>query len=348
MPFYIDELIADGDEGRRRLVSLLFDISEGSDKRRLDRNAAPRKSGGWESLCMVTTNEPLIEAIIHETKNKTDAGALRMFSFKINSLYTGATDTTLSNRLEANRGTAGAVYAAWLASHREEVEQDYYRFTASIQNELRPEGGERFYIGFITCIMLGAVYAKRLGLVDFDTTAMLQFLYDTYHQLRGQRRDEITLGMQPVEVLNKYLSEHQLETLVTDVLPNRTNNKTIPNAIRRPGLTAKRIDIHIAIDDQLLRINHAAFIEWCMKNRIPFTTFKEYMISYLKGTVKSSAVIGKYNNTHPPGAYTTRCMELDLGHPDLAHILDNARRFDVIPGGKAPAMARPPQERTPP
>jgi len=41
------------------------------------------------------------------------------------------------------------------------------------------------------------------------------------------------------------------------------------------------------------------------------------------------AVIGKSSRTAPPGAYPTRCIEFDLRHPQLTHILDNVRKEEA-------------------
>jgi hypothetical protein len=264
------------------------------------------------------------------TGGKTDAGALRLFSFPLETMYEGMTDTSLLKYFEDNRGTAGAVYAAWLAQNMDTVQSDYNSFARRLVDILQPQAGERFYIGFITCILLGAMYASTLKLVNFDTAGMRDILFANFNNLRQERKDEIITAQRADEVLDKFISSFQQEILVTDTMSTKLNVKHTPTAIRYPHLNAKRIEIHIALDDEVMRVNRYTMIEWCKKYRINWTVFRKDMETQWRVDVSKQAVIGKSNRTNPPGAYFTRCIEFNLKHPQLTHILDNVRKDNPL------------------
>ena len=329
IPQYIDEIRIYDDESSRRVIEMLFSISEGSDKLRLDRNAKARTVNAWNSLCIITTNEVIMDDVISLTGGKTDAGALRLFSFPLETMYTGVTDTSLVKAFEDNRGSAGAVYAAWLAQNMDVAQRDYNAFARKLVDILQPQAGERFYIGFITCILLGAIYASNLGLVEFDTAGMRDVLFTNFHNLRQERKDEIITAQRADEVLDKFMSSFQQETLVTDIISTNLNTKIIPTAIRFPHPNAKRIEVHIALDDEVMRINRYTMIEWCKKYHISWKIIRKDMEARWKVDASKYAVIGKSSRTAPPGAYPTRCIEFDLRHPQLTHILDNVRKEEA-------------------
>jgi hypothetical protein len=330
IPQYLDEIRIYDDESSRRVIEMLFSISEGSDKLRLDRNATARKVNAWQSLCIITTNEVIMDDVISMTGGKTDAGALRLFSFPLETMYTGVTDTSLVKYFEGNRGSAGAVYAAWLAQNMDTAQSDYNVFARRLVDILQPQAGERFYIGFITCILLGAMYASALKLVDFDTAGMRDVLFANFNSLRQDRKDEIVTAQRADEVLDKFISSFQQEILVTDIMSSKLNVKHTPTAVRYPHTNAKRIEIHIALDDEVMRVNRYTMIEWCKKHHINWTVFRKDMEKQWRIDASKQAVIGKSNRTNPPGAYFTRCIEFDLRHPQLTHILDNVRKDNPL------------------
>jgi len=326
IPQYIDEIRIYDDESSRRVIEMLFSISEGSDKLRLDRNAKARTVNAWNSLCIITTNEVIMDDVISLTGGKTDAGALRLFSFPLETMYEGVTDTSLVKAFEDNRGSAGAVYAAWLAQNMDVAQHDYNAFARKLVDILQPQAGERFYIGFITCILLGAIYASNLGLVEFDTAGMRDVLFTNFHNLRQERKDEIITAQRADEVLDKFISSFQQETIVTDIMSTKLNVSLTPTAVRFPHPNAKRIEIHIALEDEVMRINRYTFIEWCKKHQVNWTMVRKDMEKQWRADANKQAVIGKSNRTNPPGAYLTRCIEFDMRHPQLTHILDNVRK----------------------
>lgn len=336
MPQYLDEIRIYDDDSSKRVIEMLFSISEGSDKLRLDRNSTARKVNAWSSICVITTNQEIMDDVIHMTGATTDAGALRLFSFPLQTMYEGNTDTSLVGAFEANRGTAGAVYAAWLAQNMDRTQNDYHTFTRQLVEILKPQAGERFYIGFITCILLGALYAFHLKLVDFDLTSMRDFLFANFNSLRRERKDEILLAQGAEEVLDKFISSFQQETLVTDIMSTNLNTKNIPAAIRYPNQNAKRIEIHIALEDEVMRVNRYTLIEWCRKYHINWKQLRKDMELRWKIDAAKHATIGKSNRVNPPGAYLTRCVEFDLRHSQLKHIIDNVRK-DNPPASDLPS-----------
>lgn len=338
MPLYLDELASDTDDERKRFVRMLFRMSLGTDKHRLDRNANSRDVGSWESMCMLTTNDELMDVLITETGSRTDAAALRLFAFPIESMYTGQTNTQILGELARNRGTAGAVYAAWLARNRATVKQQFTQLSSLIHIDFAPQPGERFYIGYVICTLLGASIAQRLGLVDFDLTEMYTFLKTNFNALRMQRNVEITTILRVPDVLNRFIETYQPEILVTDIMITQQNNKATPQNIRSPAIHAKRVEIHIATKDLVIRINRGTFIEWCTNKNIPWSNaLKQMQTRWGANTNKRGCTIGRSQTNR--WTYTTRCIEIALAHPELTHILDIYKEVNPLPtGGMAPAM----------
>jgi len=351
MPQYIDEWRITGDEGRRRTLDILFGVSEGSDKRRLDRNSNARKVERWQSMCIITTNVEIMDTVVDETGNTTNAGALRLFSFPFKTKYQGDTNTHFTQMFEDNCGTAGAVYAAWLARNAKTVRDEYVILATDIRSELHPTEGERYYIGFITCILLGAIYARRLGLVEFDVQGMAALLYEAFNNLREERSDEVTTRMDSIEILNRFLSDYQQETVITDYLPSNRNK--LPHAYRRIGFAAKKVEVHIAVDEKKMRISRGTYNDWCRLRDINPSEHRRDMIKQWRAKDNRSFTIGSsMNGSHTNGktlGYQARVIELDLNCPDLSLILENAQAASTITKPtetmipQAPAMQPPPR-----
>lgn len=338
MPQYLDELRMYDDEASQRVMEMLFSVSEGSDKLRLDRNASARKVQSWNSLCMITTNQDIMDTVIHMTGKTTDAGAVRLFAFPLETKYEGPTDNHLLGSFEDNRGTAGAIYAAWLARHADAVQAEYNSFEKSVVDALQPQASERYYVGFVTCILLGAVYAVRLNLVDFDLRALQEFLCRTFNTLRRERRAEIDTVQSSDEVLDRFMRAHQQETLVTDKMPTKYNVRFTPHAIRHPHSNAKSIEVHIAIDDKVMRVNRTTYIEWCRKNNIIWKTMRSYMETVWRA-VEGQGIIGKSDRTAPPGPDRVRFIEFDLSRSELVYILDKLQKSSTLSPQPPPPRA---------
>jgi hypothetical protein len=343
MPLYIDEAQNNTDDDRQRFVRMLYRITQGTDKGRLNRNSDIRKVGSWQSICMVTTNEELMDTIVKMTGNKSDAGALRMFSFAINSMYSGTTKPGLAGPLDANAGTAGAVYAAWLAGNLATAQHSFEVLYDIIHKELAAQPGERFLVGFVTCIMLGAIYAKKLGLVDFDVDGIKVYLKNVFTTLRTKRDAEITSLMAPAEVLDRFMRAYQQDTLVTDILATGQNVQQTPQTYLRTHPMSKSVVVQIGANVGTMRIHRDTFRGWCYENGIALGILSDMQLQW-GANINRRCILGKCNNIDIRSQYI-RCIEINLHHPDLAHVLDYARGLMSSAAaitGAAPALQPPP------
>lgn len=343
MPFYLDEVITDSERARAEFIQMVFNLAEGSDKGRLDRHANMRDVGWWKGITMLTTNRSLMDTLTAVAG--TDAAALRMFAFPIETMHQGAPDLSIPETLEENAGSAGAIYAAWLARNHDYAKGEFEKFFTELNNNiLQAEASERLYVTFITSVILGARFANHLGLVSFDTRAMLLLLRKRFHELRAERHSEVV--MTAADILERFIAEYVADTLVTDNLPRR--GPFIPEVIDWPSVTSQRVQIQIGVKNGEARLNRETFIQWLTKNQhSKLFTLKELQDKYGANTNNRAAVIGKVSQ---PGsrvkAYATRTIDINLNHPDFQHILDVVRSKDpqlhiagVPPVGVANATA---------
>ena len=138
---------------------------------------------------------------------------------------------------------------------------------------------ERFWSGIAACNLAGALFARRLGLIDIDVGKVFKWMLKEFTQLRQEIKPPAsTLA----GVIGEFWNEQRMNTLViNDEVDKRTGVELLPILEPRGEL-----NVRMEPDTQKLFIIAKKFREYCSKNQIT-----------LKDVLNALAVDGVYVGT---------------------------------------------------
>ena len=266
LPAYWDD-IKGNDKMWGQFAEMIYQVTQGKEKSRLDQSANPRPIQEWCCLAVIAANDSIFEVMKRYSKGGTDSGVARVFEIRLEERPTDVVPSTFFDQCKDNYGHAGAVYAEWLARYRSIAERKVVEKTAQLSAELNMTSEERFWIAAMSTMIVGAAIAKALCLVDFDIPVLETFLKQRFHQLRANKV-QASVEAGPEDRINGLIFDHQQTTLVVDTIARNNSGTTM---IIRPPVRGE-VEITYIKADQVLRIRRSKFNEWCAtKNTSPET-----------------------------------------------------------------------------
>jgi len=314
LPLYWDELKTE--EDTRRFVTMVFQLSQGKEKSRLQANAKQRQTGTWQTLMVSASNESLLDYVTQRTR-MTTAGLMRVFEFTIEPGTQGQLSVSDANRvisrLNDNYGHAGLAYATFLGNEFARIDKEVGAFFKELEVEVQAKVEERFWISLITVICMGARYANELKMTQIDEAALKAFMITSLGKMRAERNDQpVDMADQfnVANILSQFLnSSRARHTLVTNRIIIGPG-KPQPGAIKMLNDTTK-IDglyVHIGRDDKLLRVSSTYLSEWLQEKGLSRHMFMEA----LKDKFAMKQLRGRLGGGTPLSNMTEYLLEIDL------------------------------------
>jgi hypothetical protein len=260
---YWDEMQVAKDE-KQQFYDLIFSLPVGREKTRLTSDIKLREAGSWETMLVMSSNRSYWDYLT-DINMGTDAAILRLFECPV--LKQDRPDMPgVGLKLKAtekNYGHAGAVYAQWLAANLDRVRDDLQKARELLRRELGTQDDERFFLTGMVCAILGAKYARKLRLFDFDLAGVFGYLKDCFARMRVARGLQVMVeatGEYDLErVMGQYLaaqSDYQLHT----VGAASHSAKQVPTTVEPRG---QEVRVHISEQPPMLRFTTESFRLWC-------------------------------------------------------------------------------------
>ena len=169
LPVYWDELKSD--QQIRQFCSIIFTMTGGREKTRMNQDAQLRMSGEWHTLLVSASNDSLVDGMAREA-GSTTAGLHRMFEYivppgKSSALEVGMVQR-LIGKLEDNYGHAGLLYSKFLGTHSVRVDREVAEMNDKLLSEVTARNEERVWVATMAVVLKGAEYSNELGLTDID------------------------------------------------------------------------------------------------------------------------------------------------------------------------------------
>ncbi len=269
LPFFWDEVRMSSQDKTDKLATLIFALTTGRERTRMNANATIQVAGKWQTMMVTASNQSLSE-IAREATKGTDAGSVRVFEWRVPPMLGASTVTSseaarVSGTTVNNYGRAGAVYAEWLGKNSVVAEQLVSRLSDALNVETQADPDERFWISSIATILAGASVARSLGLVNFDLAALKKFSLEALAALRMDRIITPSIGADTMpkltELIGQYLSENKFEhTLETSIVP--VKGGTNQTRIDAGGERLRSLDIQIDNTHGLVHLRTAPFYTW--------------------------------------------------------------------------------------
>jgi len=311
LPAYWDEIR--GEQAMDALAKVVFRISEGKSKARLSSSAVLQMEYHWDTVLLSASNSSLLEHIACGDQH-TDAGILRIFEFQLADSLEGLQPPDLSV-IRDNYGLAGRAYGEFLAKNSEKVKDDVRALREHYNESHDPKPRERFWFDALVTLLLGASYARKLELVDFNLGELREYLEGVLLSLREEHRT-VRDDRTPVSILVRYVHEFFAERLVTD-----HSGGLIPKDITVKYSPSRHSPVfQIAEADRVLLIQRGHFRDWAQGKGYPASLFK--LISSLPCVTETQPMSIGARTPYKQGR--SRCWQVDLSaDPLLGSLVDD-------------------------
>ena len=324
LPMYWDEIKSDSQI--KRFCSVVFNLTGGREKTRMNADSTLRVSGTWQTMMVSASNDSLIDGMAREA-GSTTAGLHRLFEFQVPKpakvTHDIGTVQRLTGKLDDNYGHAGLVYAKFLGANHKRIETE----VAALQDELYAKTSvkqeERMWIATMAVILKGADYANELGLTAIDCATLHDFLLEVLDRMRKEVMDspaDLTSDMSVSSILAEFMNATRARNTL---LTNRvwvSRGKPAKGAIRIECDTSKLGDIcvHIGKEDKLMRISSTFFSRWMGDHGYSRQTWTKRM----EQEFGLKNVHGKLGGGTEMVCAMEYLIELDLNHPKLAAFVE--------------------------
>lgn len=324
LPVYWDELKSE--QQVKRFCSIVFDLTGGREKTRMNADATLKMSGTWQTMLVSASNDSIIDGMAREV-GSTTAGLHRLFEYVVPKPDQVTHDVgavqRLAGKLEDNYGHAGLIFSKFIGLNWKRIEGEVAALQDEICREISVKQEERMWAATITVILKGAEYANELDLTNIDLETLKAFLLDVLAKMRGEVEASPTSmnnDMSVSSILAEFLnSTRTRNTLVT----NRiwvSKGKPAKGAIQVLCDVTKlgEIAVHIGREDKLIRISSTFLTRWMGERNYSRHTF----IKKLEAEFGLQKINGKLGGGTDLSCAMEHLVELDGNHPKLSALLD--------------------------
>lgn len=328
LPLYWDELKSDQDS--KAFVKMAFKLALRKEKDRMTQSAAMRESGSWQLIMISASNDSIMDHVIQATKN-TAAGVYRVFEYEVMPSTTGlgqidqADASGIIGKLDDNYGHIGLEYATYLGSNHATIEKDVTEFYKAVGREMNTANEERYWRVMVACLLRGAEYANKLGYTDIDGKALKTFLFKVVDDLRGARRSQPNDMADKFNISNiiaQFLNSQRARNTIRTNKIHRGRGKPSGGAIKivSDATRLDTINVHIGVEDKVLRVSNYAFSNWLKENGFSWTT----MLKSLERDFCTKQIRGRIASGTDFAGADEYMLEIDLAGTPHANFLDEA------------------------
>ena len=318
LPLYWDEVRQH--EEVAKFIQTVFRLAQGRDKARMTSQITARETGEWETMMICATNESIKEHMAHIINN-SDAGDARVFEVFAEDIH----DTKMNDaearhfydRLKDNYGTAGAVYAEYLAKNNGTIKELVKKMDSKYSSELNSSNEERFWTATAATLTVGAAIATKLGICKFDVPALSKYLKDEIMRMRGDKKESWDRsGGQDyfIDRISEFLEAMKPNMVISETVP--TGAGGVQNHIILSQPRDKAVYVRVGRQDGVIRFTRKALMDWFTNSCGPVGIKK--IVDELK---KRDAMLTRVTIDAGTSLSTgTRhwCFTIDTNSPDFA------------------------------
>ena len=271
LPLYIDEVT---NSRPKELSDFAYQVTGGRQRARMhgSTNAERYRGEPWQFLSVTTGNLSVIEKIsLYKALPKAEAQ--RVLEVKADRLFKKSQDKAetdaFSKALEANYGHAGPVFVQHVMANLDAVKRITAEVQAKVDAGAQLTSENRFWSAHVTHTLTGLIFAKKLGLVDYDIAKIFKFAIQMLKLNLNAASDMSTTAQ---EVLNDYINEHWNNVLwikSTDDLrkgeSGALDSLIVPEALPRGQLVAR-----YETDIKRAYLIPKPFRAWCAEQQINY------------------------------------------------------------------------------
>ena len=261
LPAYWDEVREK--EHVQRFITNVFRLSQGREKARLNSSIQQRRTGEWETMLVIASNDPLKDHIL-QTVGNSDAGVARVFELRAEPIPAdGMSDGAARHfygRLKANYGHAGAMYAEWLSRNQDQAVALVQQLDNGLSTKMNTQQDERFWVATIASLIAGAQIATDLSACQFNMPAFKRYLVSKLLSMRTVKKEEYSNPLdRSLGLVSRYMHEKKEFIVRARKMPQRGANEILLDSDKHPAV------IRIGFDDKIIRLLLDDFEAWYYK-----------------------------------------------------------------------------------
>jgi hypothetical protein len=293
-----------------------YAVSQGRGRGRMksNENAERINMAKWQTILLCSSNASAADKL-KSLKSTPDGELMRLIEYEIpeTKLLSKQDADEIYPKLYTNYGHAGRIYLRDLVCNLEERIREVKEVQRLIDQKIGFTNRERFWSGVAACNIAGALFAKRLGLIDIDVGRVFKWALKEFAQMREDTKPPASSH---ASVIGEYWNEHRRNTLVINgQVDKRTGVEMLP--ILEPQ---GELILRMEPDTQKLYIIAKKLRGWCSQHQI---TLKDVLNSLTadgvyEGVVKKRMAKGtKLGSVPPVDVFVFDCAKGEFIDPDL-------------------------------
>ena len=303
---------------------LVYRITQGRDKARLTKDSQEKAVlNRWNTLAVTTSNASLVD-LLSATKHDASAEINRVLEYQVNEhpLFRGEATRSLYWAIDKHFGLAGEAYASWLAQNMDKIRDSLNTMRRKFEVDAALEGEERFWGAVASTAIVGGLFAKHLGLIDFEVAPVYKWAVG---MLRRMRITKGELAGTSIDALGQFLADHASNRLVVMLLKGNGLRCQVLDEPR--GALVVRIEIH----SQTMFIAKSVMRSWIGKRHGSLTKMRKEL--------EAAGILMNSSERKALGAGTNfasavqPCWRIDLTAPALGtvgeELINNVRMLDT-------------------
>lgn len=309
IPVAFDEVTKmDGDA----VSDFVLSFTSGRGKMRATRDGQNRlNSMEWDTIVCSTSNTSLYDKLSAARKGYS-AEAMRVFEVNVGESspkYKYDIDRALTI-IRENYGLAGREYIKYVMPRAAALRKAVDAASTAITKRGTVRNEERFWVALLACVQVGGLVSRKLGLHEYDATALVEWAMGGASVARQTVRNTIT---DPISVMSEFFNAnlHSLVTIVDGQCP-----------VRLDSIAPRDIKARLEYEGDVLKeawVSAQMVRKYCTDNRVDAAWLQRELTDagILMGTGTKRLAAGTKLVSSPVQAW-----QLNMQHPLLAIAAD--------------------------
>jgi len=285
----------------RQASDYAYQLSEGTQKNRMAGGGNYERVRGkpWHLLAFSSGNVSMY-AQMAMVKGDTKAEMQRLLELRTDEMPQVPVDLRVGAKLftdiQNNYGHYGPEFVKYVIENRDEIAADYERIKEKLDKKARLTNVNRFWSGGCSAILVGALAAKRAGIINYDIKKLYNWVVGTLTRVKAFV-DDSTASVQTL--VTEFATEHWgsiLKIKSTEKLPDieGVTSMVIPEHNPR-GMFVARYET----DTNMLYLVPKTFKTWLGEQKIDYISTVDGMTKQM-GAKKVTMRLSKGTNFNLP------------------------------------------------
>lgn len=241
-----------------------YAVSQGRGRGRMksNENAERHNFARWQTIVVCSSNASAVDKL-KSMQGTVDGELMRLIEYSIPAvkLLSKQEADEIYSQLNNNYGHAGRIYIRDLVENLDSRIAEVKDMQALLDKKIGFTNRERFWSGVAACNLAGALFARRLGLIDIDVGRVFRWVTKEFINMKQEIKPPVTDN---ASIIGEFWNENRMGVLVVnDEADKRTGVEMLPIVEPRGELV-----IRVEPDTQRMFIVAKRLRAYCADNRI--------------------------------------------------------------------------------